>query len=134
MRNQGRNVDRSRRLRHELTDAERLVWSCLRDRRFLGLKFRRQFSIGIYIADFVCVESKLVVELDGGQHVLQEEYDARRSAFLEGAGYRVVRFWNHDVLRDLSVVLESLRSTALEQAALTRPFGPPSPARGRGDC
>lgn len=89
-----------------MTDAERCLWYALRDRRFEGWKFRRQASVGSFVVDFLCHSAKLIVEVDGGQH--SEEADARRTAFLEGQGYRVVRFWNNDVLRNTSGVLWAL--------------------------
>ncbi|WP_447747425.1 endonuclease domain-containing protein [Pseudomonas nicosulfuronedens] len=97
-----------RRLRRRQTDAERRIWGYLRDRRFLGLKFRRQVPCGVYVLDFYCHELRLAVELDGGQH-LESAHDAERDAWLVGQGVRVVRFWNHDVLFRIDVVLEALR-------------------------
>lgn len=80
----------------------------LRAGRLNGAKFRRQVAIGNYIADFVCPAAKLIVELDGSQHADQQGYDARRTRFLVGEGYRVIRFWNHDVLKSCSDVLEAI--------------------------
>jgi very-short-patch-repair endonuclease len=87
-------------LRKNLTDAEQKLWQHLRNRQLEGYKFRRQQLIGKYIVDFVCFEKKLVVELDGGQHLDSEriEYDSNRTRWLESRGYRVLRFWNHEVL------------------------------------
>jgi very-short-patch-repair endonuclease len=96
----------ARRLRRDMTDAERRLWYALRDRRFAGWKFRRQASIGPYVVDFLCHAAKLIVEVDGGQH--SEETDARRTGFLEAQGYRVVRFWNNDVLQNTDGVLQAL--------------------------
>jgi very-short-patch-repair endonuclease len=93
-------------LRRNSTDAERLLWSKLRARRLGGWKFRRQHTIGPYIADFVCLERMLVVKADGGQH--NEQADRVRSGYLRSQGYRVVRYWNHDILRNIDGVLESL--------------------------
>ena len=84
----------ARALRTSSSDAETRLWWHLRDRRLGGAKFRRQLPIGPYVADFVCVEAMLVVELDGGQHAEQLERDQVRTSFLERQGYRVVRFWN----------------------------------------
>lgn len=89
-----------------MTDAERQMWHALRDRRFDGWKFRRQVSIGPFVADFLCHAAKLIVEIDGGQH--SEESDARRTAFLNSEGYRVVRFWNNDVLENPAGVMRAL--------------------------
>ncbi len=88
-----------------MTDAERKLWYALRDRRFQGHKFRRQHSIGPFIADFACVGARLIIELDGSQHGDAVDYDARRTAYLNGAGWRVVRFPNREVLTNLAGVL-----------------------------
>jgi very-short-patch-repair endonuclease len=108
-RRKNRLLRRARQLRTESTDAERRLWYHLRSRRLLGLKFRRQHPMGRYIADFVCLEKRLVVEIDGGQHADSKAYDRRRDAWLEGAGFRVLRFWNHEVMSQLPAVLERIR-------------------------
>ena len=97
--------DKARDLRRNQTDAEKLVWYRLRDRRLAGFKFRRQHSVGQYIVDFVCHEGRLIVELDGGQHSSQVEEDSSRTKYLESRGFRVVRFWNHQVLGELDSLL-----------------------------
>src|SRR6476620_4570010 len=89
-----------RRLRKNPTDAEKLLWNCLRRKQIGHFKFRRQHPFDNYILDFVCLEAMLVVEVDGGQHSEMCEQDAARTKFLTEAGFRVLRFWNHDVLRD----------------------------------
>jgi very-short-patch-repair endonuclease len=98
-------------LRRELTPAERKLWSHLRSGQ-LGVDFRRQHAIGSYITDFCCVKKKLIIELDGGQHLEQEAYDNERTTFLASKGYRILRFWNNNVLNDLDgvmrVILEAL--------------------------
>src|SRR5690606_31357947 len=99
-----RGVQRARALRHAMTEAERLLWRKLRDRRFGKYKFRRQVPLGNYIADFVCFATKLVIELDGGGHTLQRPYDFQRTAWLEAQGFRVVRFWNHELRDDADAV------------------------------
>ena len=99
----------ARNLRKNQTDAERLLWNRIRNRQLSGCKFRRQQVIEPYIVDFVCLVPKLIIELDGGQHASQREQDERRSLFLQSLGYRVLRFWNHDVLREPDAVLESIR-------------------------
>ena len=104
-------VEFARQLRRRQTDAERRIWGYLRDRRLLGLKFRRQVPCGVYVLDFYCHELRLAVELDGGQH-LAFAYDAERDAWLAGQGIKVIRFWNHDVLVRTDVVLEALRLAA----------------------
>ena len=107
MRGQGKRcIQWARQLRRESTDAERRLWWLLRDRRLVGHKFRRQCPIGSYFADFACIERKIIIELDGGQHVDQCAYDDRRSAWLEARGWRVMRFWNDDVLLRMDDVLE----------------------------
>ena len=97
-------------MRRTQTDAERLFWSKVRNGQFFGLKFFRQYSVGPYIVDFYCPEKKLAVELDGGQHNLTEgiEYDAERTAFLNGHGITVMRFWNHEVLQKFDGLLAKL--------------------------
>jgi very-short-patch-repair endonuclease len=98
----------ARRLRRDQTDAERLLWRHLRGRYLNGFKFRRQHPLGRFIVDFCCSERSLVVELDGGQHAEQAEKDARRTAYLNQIGCRVVRYWDHDVLSDPDAVLEDI--------------------------
>ena len=98
----------ARALRGALTDAEQRLWYYLRNRRFGGYKFRRQVPMGPYIADFVCMSSRLVVEIDGGQHADRAAADARRTRYLEDHGYRVVRFWNNEVTENLDGVLQTL--------------------------
>jgi adenine-specific DNA-methyltransferase len=97
-----------RSLRKDMTDAERRLWSHLRRRQLSGFKFRRQHQVGLYICDFACVEASVAVELDGSQHASQCAYDARRDAFLRSAGYRVLRFWNADVLTQTDRVLDTI--------------------------
>jgi very-short-patch-repair endonuclease len=96
----------ARRLRRELTPAEKILWGQLRNRRFAGFKFRRQQPIDRYVADFFCAAARLVVELDGESHVGKDVHDATRQAYLETQGLRVVRFWNTLVYDDLDTVLE----------------------------
>ncbi|MCC7283600.1 MAG: DUF559 domain-containing protein [Acetobacteraceae bacterium] len=105
------SVTRARALRRAMTDAEKHLWVRLRDRRRDGAKFRRQEPIAGYVADFACIAAMLVVELDGGQHTA--ERDAKRTAALEQAGFKVLRFWNNDVLANaegvLAVIAEEVR-------------------------
>lgn len=98
---------RTRTLRRNSTDAETKLWLALRDRRLEGYKFVRQAAIGRYIVDFVCRDQQLVVEVDGGQHN-ESRADKLRDAALAQEGYRVVRFWNNDVLGNLNGVLQTL--------------------------
>ena len=98
----------ARALRNNATDAERHLWQHLRGRRLAGYKFRRQYPIAGSIADFACIEANLVVELDGGQHVERSAEDAARTRRIECNGYRVLRFWNDDVLVRTEDVLEQI--------------------------
>jgi adenine-specific DNA-methyltransferase len=103
-----RTCDRARALRRTMTDAELLLWFHVRHRRLAGYRFRRQHPIAPYYTDFACVERRLVVELDGGQHVAGYEADRRRTADLNGRGWRVIRFWDNDVLKHPQLVLERI--------------------------
>src|SRR5258708_6848130 len=105
---------RSRELRTASTDAELKLWSMLRNRGLGGFKFRRQFPIGGYIADFVCIERKLIIEVDGFQHVEREQYDRQRTADLNARGFRVLRFWNNDVLENTDDVAEEILTAMVE--------------------
>jgi very-short-patch-repair endonuclease len=97
-------------LRINATDAERILWSMLRGKRLAALHFRRQQPIGPYIVDFFCPSAKLIVELDGGQHGMDQAvvYDGNRTRFLETKGYRVLRFWNGEVMKNRDVVAEAI--------------------------
>ncbi len=107
--------DQARELRKSMTDAERKLWAKLRGKALDDYRFRRQQPIGPYIVDFYCSRKNLVVELDGGQHDdLCAEHDRKRTLWLEARGYRVMRFWNTDVMRNLDGVLDEL-SRALSQ-------------------
>jgi very-short-patch-repair endonuclease len=99
----------ARRLRRTSTDAEMKLWLSLRDRRLDGFKFVRQEAIGPYVADFVCRDQKLVIEVDGGQHA-DSETDRARDAYMNKEGFRVLRFWNNDVLSNRDGVLEAILS------------------------
>jgi very-short-patch-repair endonuclease len=110
----------TKHLRANMTEAECKLWHQVRDRRLSNAKFRKQVTLHPFVVDFLCIEKRLVVEVDGCQHT--PESDASRTAFLQSRGYRVIRFWNNDVLNNLTGVLEAIR------IALTEP----SPARGRG--
>jgi very-short-patch-repair endonuclease len=117
----------ARNLRKSQTDAEKHLWQRLRDRQLGGHKFRRQHSIGPYIADFVCIERNLIIELDGGQHADQQTHDAQRSEFLRSEGFAVIRFWNHEVLANIEAVLQVIYQR------LQNPSPSPSPLeKGRG--
>ena len=105
----------ARRLRRGQTEPEYRLWQHLRGRRLLGFKFRRQAPIGPYFADFVCFEARLIVEADGGQHTSRVSEDDARTAWLNREGYRVLRFWNSDILNDIegvvTMIAEALRAT-----------------------
>lgn len=119
-----KTITRSRQLRSNSTDAEKKLWNCLRQRQVEGYKFRRQFFIGKYIADFACVEAKLIIEADGGQHN-ESAYDATRDELIQQQGYHILRFWNNDILNNMEGVLENIRQFLLLQT-------PPQPSPKRG--
>jgi very-short-patch-repair endonuclease len=98
-------IDTARNLRRNQTEAEKRLWARLRNRQLCRAKFRRQHAIGYFYADFVCIEARLIVELDGGQHGLQSDRDRMRTDFLEREGFRVIRFWNNDVMSNMEGVL-----------------------------
>ena len=98
----------SKQLKTEMTEAEKLLWSKIRRKQLNGVKFCRQKIVGNYIVDFLSFEKKLIIELDGGQHADQVEYDKKRIAFLEQQGFTVIRFWNTEVLLETDSVLEQL--------------------------
>jgi len=108
----------ARQLRRNMTEAEKRLWYHLRGRRLNGAKFKRQQEIGRYIVDFVCFGTRLVIELDGGQH-LDSEADRIRDAWLRKQGFEVLRFWNNDVLENTSAVLERIDE-------MTAPSPPPT--------
>jgi len=116
----------ARQMRGEPTDAERMLWWHLRKRlKTSDTHFRRQVRIGRYIADFVCHSARLVVEVDGGQHAVRTAADQERSKVLEANGYRVLRFWNNEVLKNIDGVLEEI-----QRAITTTPTPNPSPQGG----
>jgi very-short-patch-repair endonuclease len=98
----------ARTLRKRSTEAEKLLWSRLRGRRFEGIKFKRQAPIANYVVDFVALDLKLIIEVDGGQHDMRATQDAERTRILKEWGYHVVRFWNNDVLGNIDGVLEAI--------------------------
>ena len=124
-------VDRARRLRRDQTDAERKLWLRLRDRRLNGLKFKRQVPVDRYIADFLCTDARLIIELDGGQHAVTVEADAKRTAFLASCGYLVLRFWNNDVLQNMDGVLEEILATLPQAPSAPHPDPLPTGERER---
>ena len=117
---------RAQQLRRSQTEAERRLWSRLRGRQVHNAKFRRQHAIGPYVVDFCCPERRLVVEVDGGQHALETPVDGARTEFLAAQGYRVLRFWNNEVITNTEGVLERISEV------LGNPHPSPLPERERG--
>ena len=115
----------ARALRREMTKAEKKIWQMLRARQTEGYRFRRQVPIGHFIADFACHEARMIVEIDGDQHDPSSESEVRRTRFLEGEGYRVLRFWNSDVLENRDGVVEII--IAATNKPPTRPAAPAAP-------
>ena len=107
-RSNAKTLHKAGELRKELTPAERKLWSVLRGNKLNGVKFRRQHAIGNYIVDFVSIKKKLIIELDGSQHLEQDEYDTERTKYLESQGYRVVRFWNHQMEKEMDGVIRAI--------------------------
>ncbi|AXQ27900.1 endonuclease domain-containing protein [Solimonas sp. K1W22B-7] len=112
-----KGIRKARTLRRSMTDAERRLWHRLRAAQLNGHKFRRQFPIAPYVLDFACVDLMLAVEVDGGQHDERAEHDEQRTRFLERNGWRVLRYWNNEVLGEENRVLESILTTCLELAS-----------------
>ena len=103
-----KGYERARQLRKELTPAEQKLWAYLRGKKLNGVSFRRQHAIGNYIVGFCAIKQKLIIELDGSQHLEQEKYDRERTAYLESQGYKVIRFWNNDVMNNISDVIRAI--------------------------
>lgn len=114
-------AQRAIELRKDSTEAEAILWEHLRSRQFCGLKFRRQEAIGKFIADFVCFEEKIIIEVDGKPHETQKERDAERDAWLEGQGFIIARYWNEEVLQNIESVLQKIKAII-----------PPRPCMGEG--
>jgi very-short-patch-repair endonuclease len=114
-------------MRHAPVNTEKVFWNEVRDRKLGGHKFRRQYLIGPYIADFVCVEKKLIVELDGIVHANRPNYDKERDEILESQGYRVMRFRNEEFLDDVALAMTTIRHV------LDTPSPRPSPPRSGGE-
>jgi very-short-patch-repair endonuclease len=117
----------AKNLRSAQTKAEHLLWYYLRAHRLNGLKFKRQVVIGTYIVDFVCESQGIIVEVDGGQHAEQEKYDATRTKYLESQGYRVLRFWNNEVLGHSDSVLDMIWRACKAPANQKGPLPHPLP-------
>ena len=118
------------RLRRERTEAEDRFWQAVRNRQIDGHKFRFQHSLWPYVADFACLEAKLIVEIDGGQH--SEDADRERTAALEARGFQLLRFWNNDVLTNLEGVITVVRSALAERIEQKKTLPNPSREGGRG--
>ena len=119
-----RPTARSRELRLNATEAERKLWAQLSARKIASVRFNRQFPIGPFICDFVSRSAKLVIEVDGGQHAVDVEKDQARTSYLEAQGYRVIRFWNNDVLERIEGVIGEIERVLADMA-------PPKPTRKR---
>jgi very-short-patch-repair endonuclease len=127
-------LDNAKTLRRNLTDAEQKLWYHLRAHRFMGRKFKRQKPLGRYVVDFVCLEEKLIIELDGGQHADSIKYDHERDSWLRSQGYTVLRFWNNELINETESVLEQIRLVLDHEAISSETLAPgPSPVNGRGD-
>ena len=122
---------KAKRLRRDLTLAERKLWSMLRNSQLDGTKFRRQQPIGPFIADFVCQGRRLIVEADGGQH-FDSPTDVRRTAFLHTKGYRVLRFWNNDIANNIDGVAQVISAALASPHPAQAAPESPSPSRGEG--
>jgi len=110
-------------LRANQTNAEQQLWYHLRAHRFMGLKFKRQKPLGCYIVDFICMEQRLIIEIDGSQHAEQAGYDQHRDAWLRNQGYTVLRFWNNEILQQLDEVLERIRLTVIDFPLVSESHG-----------
>lgn len=106
----------ARKLRQQSTEAEKKLWFSLRNRSLAGYKFRRQYPIPPYIVDFICLESKLIIEADGSQH-LESLKDKKREQFLISHGYRILRFWDHEILKHPKMVLEVIHNKLIGRTA-----------------
>jgi very-short-patch-repair endonuclease len=128
-------LDNAKSLRRTMTDAEQRLWYHLRAHRFMGKKFKRQKPLGCYVVDFVCLEEKLIIELDGGQHAENVEYDQERDAWLKSEGYTVLRFWNNELMNELEGVLERIRLVLSNETTTLGTLSPgPSPTSVRGEA
>jgi very-short-patch-repair endonuclease len=124
----------ARHLRANMTDAERRLWRLLRCKQLKNFKFRRQAAIGRFIVDFVCFDCRLIIELDGGQHneANAKEYDRNRTDWLKSQGFRVLRFWNHDVFESGNAIAELIWNAIREATStVAQPPSPTLPSEGR---
>ena len=106
------NIDLARRLRKNLTSQERILWQLFRNHNFYGYEIRRQSPIGKYIVDFVCREKKIIIKIDGGQHNTPDNIlaDEQRTKYLEAKGYKVIRFWNNEIIKNIDGVYQKLKN------------------------
>lgn len=129
-------IAKARLLRSErATEVEKILWRHLRAGQLGGVKFRRQHPLGVYILDFVSLEARLVIELDGGQHAAETQaaHDGRRTRYLEDEGFLVLRFWNNDVMENLTGVLETILAALTSKPSPSGPLGLlPLPQAGEG--
>ena len=125
----GSSPGRARALRHDSTEPERILWRALRNRQLGGFKFRRQTPVGRYIADFLCLDAMLIVEVDGDTHGSTQAQDARRTDYLESEGFRVIRFSNADVMANLEGVLTHILAVVREPSPSQTCGSGPSPSR-----
>jgi very-short-patch-repair endonuclease len=114
---------RARELRSNMTDAERFLWQHIRYQQLDGLRFRRQMPLGTYIVDFICLEKRLIIELDGSQHLQQRDYDENRDEWLVEQGFRVLRFWNNEVFTNTEGVLMEILAACPPTPTLPREGG-----------
>src|SRR5260221_11883803 len=129
MRPRSQRPDRARRLRGNPTEVEKRMWRRIRKRQLHGHRFRRQVPLGPYVVDFACIELSLIIEVDGGQHSWLEKQDAMRTDWLEAHGWRVVRFWNNDVIENIHGVLERLVIELGNGGDIPHPDPPPQALR-----
>ncbi|MDD3579579.1 MAG: endonuclease domain-containing protein [Desulfobacca sp.] len=115
-------INLAKDLRRNQTKAETLLWTVLRSKQLKGYKFRRQQPIGKYIVDFVCFEKNIIIEVDGGQHAVDKEKDLNRDNWLRAEGFKVVRFWNNDVLQNTEGVVAVIRDNLMNHPPLTPPL------------
>ncbi len=124
-------LNNAKSLRSNMTEAEQKLWYYLRAGRFMGMKFKRQKPLGRYIVDFICLEEKLIIELDGGQHAEKITYDRQRDSWLRSQGYTVLRFWNNELFNETESVLEKIRITLSPGLLRTPRYA--LPVNGRGE-
>lgn len=125
-------TETARKLRKNPTEAERVLWQHLRQKSIEGHRFRRQHPMGPYVLDFVCLEEKMVIEVDGGQHAADVVSDANRTFWLKKNGFKVIRFWNHEVLKNLEAVIRVIRLSL--SGSNDTPLLSPPPQGGRTEA